>query len=76
MNPWADILLFLPGVHTDWPKVKYTVADAVITPVAGSKPGTFTATLPRPDGMVTGWVNLIDDRGFAVSSRLLPPADQ
>jgi len=33
-----------------------------------------TATLPRPGGMVTGWVNLIDDRGLAVSSRLLPPA--
>ncbi|NBP80988.1 hypothetical protein EBU58_09800 [bacterium] len=73
MNPWADILLFLPGVHTDWPKVKYTVADAAITPVA-DEPGTFTAMLPRPDGMVTGWVNLIDDPGLAVSSRLLPPA--
>lgn len=61
-----------PGTRTDWPKVKYSVADAAITPVADEL-GIFTATLPRPDGMVTGWVNLIDDRGLAVSSRLLPP---
>jgi len=71
--PQPDMTFAPPGTRTDWPKVKYTAADAAITPVAGSEPGTFTATLPRPDGMVTGWVNLIDDRGLAVSSRLLPP---
>ena len=71
--PQPDMTFAPPGTRTDWPKVKYTVADAVITPVAGSEPGMFTATLPRPAAMVTGWVNLIDDRGLAVSSRLLPP---
>lgn len=71
--PQPDMTFAPPGTRTDWPKVKYTVADAVITPVAGNEPGTFTATLPRPVGMATGWVNLIDDRGLAVSSGLLPP---
>jgi hypothetical protein len=69
----AEMTFAPAGTRTDWPKVKYTVADATIAPVAGNEPGTFTATLPRPEGMVTGWVNLIDDRGLAVSSELLPP---
>ena len=71
--PQPDMTFAPPGTRTDWPKVKYTVADVAVAPVAGSEPGTFTATLPRPEGMVTGWVNLIDDRGLAVSSELLPP---
>lgn len=71
--PQPDMTFAPPGTRTDWPKVKYTVADVAVAPVAGSEPGTFTATLPRPDRMVTGWVNLIDDRGLAVSSELLPP---
>ncbi len=62
-----------PGTRTDWPKVKYTVADVAVAPANSGEPGTFTAMLPRPEGMVTGWVNLIDDRGLAVSSELLPP---
>jgi hypothetical protein len=71
--PQPDMTFAPPGTRTDWPKVKYTVADVAVAPVAGSEPGTFTATLLRPEGMVTGWVNLIDDRGLAVSSELLPP---
>jgi len=70
--PQPDMKFAPPGTRTDWPKVEYTVADAAITPVTDEL-GIFTATLPRPAGMVTGWVNLIDDRGLAVSSRLLPP---
>ena len=76
MLPQAEMIFAPAGRRTDWPKVKYTVADATIAPVAGSEPSSFTATLPRPEGMVTGWVNLIDDRGLAVSSELLPPPEK
>jgi hypothetical protein len=31
-----------------------------------------TVMLQWPEGMATGWVNLIDDRGLAVSSALEP----
>jgi hypothetical protein len=71
--PQAEMTFSPPGTRTDWPKVKYTVADAAVTPRPAVEPDTFTATLPRPEGMVTGWVNLIDDRGLAVSSELLAP---
>ena len=71
--PQPDMTFSPPGTRTDWPKVKYTVADAAVTPRPANETGSFTATLPRPEGMVTGWVNLIDDRGLAVSSELLAP---
>jgi hypothetical protein len=75
--PQPDMTFSPPGTRTDWPKVKYTVVDAAIAPAAGDTAGDtaggFTATLPRPEGMVTGWVNLVDDRGLAVSSELLAP---
>jgi hypothetical protein len=69
--PQPDMTFSPPGTRTDWPKVKYTVTDADVTPRAADEPGTFTATLPRPEGLAAGWVNLIDDRGLAVSSELL-----
>jgi hypothetical protein len=71
--PQPEMQFAPPGTRTDWPKVKYTVVEVDIGPVADDQPNTFTATLPRPAGMVTGWVNLVDDRGLAVSSELLPP---
>lgn len=71
--PQQEMTFAPPGTRTDWPKVKYTVSEADITPVADDSSGSFTATLPRPAGMVTGWVNLVDARGLAVSSELLPP---
>jgi hypothetical protein len=71
--PQPEMQFAPPGTRTDWPKVKYTVSEADIAPGAGETPNAFTATLPRPTGMVTGWVNLVDDRGLAVSSELLPP---
>ena len=71
--PQPDMTFSPLGTRTDWPKVKYTVTDAAVTPRPADESGSFTATLPRPEGMVTGWVNLIDDRGLAVSSELLAP---
>lgn len=71
--PQPDMTFSPPGTRTDWPKVKYTVVDAAVTPRPADETGGFTATLPRPEGMVTGWVNLVDDRGLAVSSELLAP---
>jgi hypothetical protein len=71
--PQPDMRFAPPGTRTDWPKVKYTVVDAAVTPRPADETGGFTATLPRPEGMVTGWVNLVDDRGLAVSSELLAP---
>jgi hypothetical protein len=71
--PQPEMTFAPPGTRTDWPKVKYTVSEVDIAPAADDAPGSFTATLPRPAGMVTGWVNLVDDRGLAVSSELLPP---
>jgi hypothetical protein len=71
--PQAEMTFSPPGTRTDWPKVKYTVTDAAVTPRPADEKGSFTATLTRPEGMVTGWVNLIDDRGLAVSSELLAP---
>ena len=72
--PQPDMTFAPPSTRTDWPKVKYTVVDAAVTPRPADETGGFTATLPRPEGMVTGWVNLVDDRGLAVSSELLAPA--
>jgi hypothetical protein len=71
--PQPDMTFSPPGTRTDWPKVKYTVTDAAVTPRPANETGSFTATLPRPEGMVAGWVNLIDDRDLAVSSELLAP---
>ena len=71
--PQQEMTFAPPGTRTDWPKVKYTVSEVDIVPAADDAPDSFTATLPRPAGMVTGWVNLVDDRGLAVSSELLPP---
>ena len=71
--PQAEMAFSPPGTRTDWPKVKYTVTDAAVTLRPADETGGFTATLTRPEGMVTGWVNLIDDRGLAVSSELLAP---
>jgi hypothetical protein len=73
--PQAEMTFEPPGKRTDWPKVKYTVMDVPVAakPAETGAVNSFTATLPRPEGMVTGWVNLIDDRGLAVSSGLLSP---
>ena len=74
--PQAEMTFEASGKRTDWPKVQYTVKDVpVVAKLAETGAvNSYTATLPRPEGMVTGWVNLIDDRGLAVSSELLVPA--
>ena len=58
----------------DWAKVVYQVEDVTTMPsCTKNADGSFSATFPRPSGMVAGWLNLLDERNLTASSEFLEP---
>jgi hypothetical protein len=57
----------------DWAKVNYTVKDAVVPQPATRPDGSCQAMFQLPEGMTAGYINLIDQRGLAVSSDFMTP---
>ena len=55
----------------DWPKVNWQVQDMPLPQVTTLPDGTQQANFPLPTGMKAGYINLIDERGLAVSCDFL-----
>jgi hypothetical protein len=56
-------------IRKHWEKVPYEYQDIDISSIVQVTPeGNLTATIPLPTGTLAGALNLIDERGFVVSS--------
>lgn len=55
----------------DWEKVKYKVEEAALPPVRELADGVKQTSFRLPEGMKAGFINLIDERGLAVTCDFL-----